>query len=528
MGLDVLMHITCTGMTREYIIDALDRAKEAGIRNILALRGDPPHGQADWEPVENGFSNATQIVRFIKERYGDFFCIVVAGYPEIHLQATSREDDIQHLKEKCDAGSDIIITQLFYNNDLYLQWVKECREAGITAHIIPGIMPILGYDKFHKSVKYCQTNVPQDLYDALEPLKADDDKVREFGVQYAIKQSQDLIDRGEGCRFLHYYTMNLETSVIKTIQGLGILNKRKVLPFQLSTSADRQTEDVRPIFWANKPQSYLERTKNWDEFPNGRWGVSRSPAFDTDEGFVSYSKKFYDANVKEKTKCWGSKCTSYDDVIAVFVAYLQGKIKKFPFSEGSLAPETIDINDILLKLNRNKFFTINSQPKVNGVKSSDEKLGWGPNNGYVYQKAYFEFFVPAELIQPLVHFLDLHEEVTYQAINSKGARYQNVTDDDVNAVTWGVFRGKEIIQPTVVDHQAFVIWKDECFKGFSETWSAIYKPQRNKSGELEGGDKDSADFLKKCSEEMWLVNIVDNDYIGGDLTKIMDQFIEAN
>ena len=119
MGLYVLMHITCTGMTREYIIDALDRAKEYGIRNILALRGDPPFGQADWTPVENGFTNATQIVRFIKERYGDFFCIVVAGYPEVHLQATSREDDIRHLKEKCDAGSDIIITQLFYNNDLY-------------------------------------------------------------------------------------------------------------------------------------------------------------------------------------------------------------------------------------------------------------------------------------------------------------------------------------------------------------------------------------------------------------------------
>jgi methylenetetrahydrofolate reductase (NADPH) len=86
--------------------------------------------------------------------------VVVAGYPEVHLQATSREDDIKHLKEKCDAGSDIIVTQLFYNNDLYMQWVKDCRAAGITAHIIPGIMPILGYERFHKSVKYCETNVP--------------------------------------------------------------------------------------------------------------------------------------------------------------------------------------------------------------------------------------------------------------------------------------------------------------------------------------------------------------------------------
>lgn len=104
------MHITCTGMTRDFIINALDRAKEANIRNILALRGDPPFGVKDWTPVENGFTNAGDLVRFIKERYGDFFCIIVAGYPEVHLQATSRDDDIKHLKEKCDAGSDIIIT----------------------------------------------------------------------------------------------------------------------------------------------------------------------------------------------------------------------------------------------------------------------------------------------------------------------------------------------------------------------------------------------------------------------------------
>jgi methylenetetrahydrofolate reductase (NADPH) len=85
LGMEVLMHITCTGMTREYIISALDRAKDAGIRNILALRGDPPFGVKEWTAVENGFSNAGQIVKFIKERYGDFFCIIVAGYPEVHL-----------------------------------------------------------------------------------------------------------------------------------------------------------------------------------------------------------------------------------------------------------------------------------------------------------------------------------------------------------------------------------------------------------------------------------------------------------
>ncbi len=149
-GLDVLMHITCTYMTREKVLESLDRAKELGIRNLLALRGDPPRGATDWVPIENGFNYATDLVKFIREKYGDFFCIGVAGYPEVHLNATSREDDIRHLKEKIDAGADFIITQLFYDLDIFYQWVKDCREVGIHCQIIPGIMPILGYERFHK------------------------------------------------------------------------------------------------------------------------------------------------------------------------------------------------------------------------------------------------------------------------------------------------------------------------------------------------------------------------------------------
>jgi methylenetetrahydrofolate reductase (NADPH) len=125
-------------------------------------------------------------VAFIKERYGDFFCIVVAGYPETHLQASSRDDDIMHLKEKVDAGADIIITQLFYNNQMYFDWVRDCKAIGIKAHFVPGLMPIMGYDKFHRTIRYCKTNVPQVLNDALELVKADDEKVREFGVEFCV------------------------------------------------------------------------------------------------------------------------------------------------------------------------------------------------------------------------------------------------------------------------------------------------------------------------------------------------------
>ena len=368
MGLDVLMHLTCTGLTRERVIESLDKAKEYGIRNILALRGDPPAGVQDWTPVENGFTYATQLVAFIRERYGDYFCIVVAGYPEMHMTQTDRDLDIKYLKEKCDAGADVVITQLFYNSQIYLQWVKDCKAAGITQHIIPGLMPIFGYDRFMKTVEFCKTNVPKFLSDSIEPIKNDDEKVREFGVEFGVKMCQELIDGGE--RFLHFYTMNLETAVIRIIKGLGILNLKKELPFYKGHSSDRRKEEVRPIFWANKPSSYIYRTLKWDEFPNGRWGDSKSPAFgggfENDEeilgGWVSYSRKFKQINIAEKRKLWGQTCTSYTQIAEVFQNYIQGKIKKFPFSEGQLAAETGDLTDILVLMNQNKLFTLNSQP----------------------------------------------------------------------------------------------------------------------------------------------------------------------
>lgn len=136
----------------------------------------------------------------------------------------------------------------------------------------------------------------------------------------------------------------------------------------------------------------------------------------------------------------------------IFISYLTGKIKKFPFAEGPIAQETSHIIDFLMELNKNKILTINSQPRCNAVKSSDPKFGWGPDNGYVYQKAYIEVLIHPDIIHALLDHLNPLDNITYQAINSQGESYQNVEENDVNAVTWGVFRGKEVVQPTVVDH----------------------------------------------------------------------------
>jgi methylenetetrahydrofolate reductase (NADPH) len=179
--------------------------------------------------------------------------------------------------------------------------------------------------------------------------------------------------------------------------------------------------------------------------------------------------------------------------------------------------ETKEILEPLVKMNSNYIFTINSQPKVNGVPSTDPKFGWGPKNGFVYQKAYFEFFIPKPLLEPLIAHLNNYEMITYQAINQSNDELRNVSSDDVNAVTWGVFKAKEVIQPTVVDHTAFLIWKQEAFASWLDQWAVIY-----------GFDTPQFHFLNKCHDSFYLVNVVDNDYITGDLNKVFLDFIDQN
>jgi len=171
-NLETQMHLTCTNISKESVTDALIKARASGIRNILCLRGDPPAGQEKWQATEGGFNNAVDLVRYVKEQHGDFFGISVAGYPEGHIDwfkegeksEIAREDymrDLRYLKEKVDAGADAIITQLFYDVDIYLQWVKDCREIGITVPIIPGIMPIGTYAGFFRMTGFCKTKIPQ-------------------------------------------------------------------------------------------------------------------------------------------------------------------------------------------------------------------------------------------------------------------------------------------------------------------------------------------------------------------------------
>eukprot|EP00343_Euplotes_focardii_P007932 CAMPEP_0205822440 /NCGR_PEP_ID=MMETSP0206-20130828/12489_1 /ASSEMBLY_ACC=CAM_ASM_000279 /TAXON_ID=36767 /ORGANISM="Euplotes focardii, Strain TN1" /LENGTH=508 /DNA_ID=CAMNT_0053118711 /DNA_START=268 /DNA_END=1794 /DNA_ORIENTATION=+ len=496
-------------MTKKQIDHALDKCKEYGVKNILALRGDPPPG---GEPVNDcHLEYGVDLINYIKENYGDYFCIGVAGYPETHLDATSPEDDLKHMKEKIDAGADIIITQLFFDNEVFFDYEKKLIEMGITCPIIPGMLPIQSYQGFARMISLCQTKVPKNVSEELEELKHDDQKVREYGVELCVKMCRELIDRGT--KFLHFYTINLEKSVVDTVLKLGIMNKQKELPWTKPSYKDRETESVRPIFWANKPKSYIARTAEWDEYPNGRWGVSRSPAFGDIGDYPSMSK-LYKKSKKQLQKLWGESYEQEREVGNLIISYINGKTKRLPWCEEKIQEETSKISEYIEKLNQSYLFTVNSQPKCNSVPSSDPIFGWGPDNGYVYQKEYIEFLIPKFLVEPLKANLDQYKTISYQGVNAAKDEFSNVANNSVNAVTWGVFPGCEVTQPTVVDHTAFYLWAEELFNSIRDDWTTIYEKETRTIEVLEG-----------IHDNYYLVNIVENDFVNRDLQEVMETFI---
>ena len=292
------MHYGCAQLTQILCRSTHDRIQEAkshGCRNILALRGDPPLGQDEWEAVEGGFVHGVDLVRHIREEYGDYFDIAVAGFPQHQeLPLAERDREIQWLKEKIDAGANFIFTQMFYDVEIFLAWVKTVRAAGITVPIVPGIAPIQTWNGFIKSTTLSGTTIPKSLMDQLEPYKNNDEKVREIGIKLVADMCHRILAEDIGVRGLHFYTMNLEKGTRMLLEELKLVPHIEVvkpLPWRQSLTPSRRTETIRPIFWANRTKSYLSRTENWDEYPNGRFGDSRSPAYGELDGYGIWIKQ---------------------------------------------------------------------------------------------------------------------------------------------------------------------------------------------------------------------------------------------
>lgn len=217
IGIEAMAHLTCVGHTREELRELLRKLAEAKVDNVLALRGDPPHGQKEFVPVQGGFQYASELVQFIREE--DFnFCIGGACYPEGHVETGSRDDDLRHLKAKVDAGLDFVVTQLFFDNAFFFDFVERARRAGINVPIVPGIMPITNYEQIQRFTRMCGATVPMRLALQLERVKDQPDALVQLGVAHATVQCMELLARG--VPGIHFYTLNKSPATRMIVSAL--------------------------------------------------------------------------------------------------------------------------------------------------------------------------------------------------------------------------------------------------------------------------------------------------------------------
>jgi methylenetetrahydrofolate reductase (NADPH) len=204
-GLPVASHLTCVGSTvdelRAYLADAIKR----GVHNIVALRGDPPKGEKAFVPVAGGFRYANELVALIRSEFPQLG-IAVAGYPEKHQEAPDETTDLVNLKRKVDAGADVILTQLFYRNEDFFRFRERCEASGIRIPIVPGLLPVLSFAQIRRITSLCGASLPGDLVSALEAGGEDEQAQFEVGVEFATRQTQELLDAG--VPGIHFYVLN--------------------------------------------------------------------------------------------------------------------------------------------------------------------------------------------------------------------------------------------------------------------------------------------------------------------------------
>ena len=227
---EVVPHLICGGNTKEEIESRLDNLAFMGINNIVALRGDSMTGEKRFSPTPGGYSYASELVEGIRSYQGSnayrrnrglqtddrYFCIGVGGYPEKHFEAANIETDILNLKKKVDAGADYIITQMFFDNKVYYDFVDRCRAAGITVPIIPGLKPISTPKQLTTLPEAFSLDIPVELTDAISKVKNDKDAVYQIGREWCTMQCKDLIDNGVPA--VHFYTMGKSENITQILR----------------------------------------------------------------------------------------------------------------------------------------------------------------------------------------------------------------------------------------------------------------------------------------------------------------------
>ncbi len=216
IGIESMAHLTCVGHNQQEISSVLESLKSRNIDNVLALRGDPPQGETQFVKTEGGFQYASELVRFIKDNFS--FCIGAACYPEGHVECSDLDTDIDNLKRKVDNGVDFLITQLFFDNSYYFDFLEKLHKRNINVPVIPGIMPILNLKQIQRFTKMCGANLSASVMSKFEGIQDDADRVRQVGIAHAISQCRELLEnKAPG---IHFYTLNRSTATLAILEEL--------------------------------------------------------------------------------------------------------------------------------------------------------------------------------------------------------------------------------------------------------------------------------------------------------------------
>ena len=213
----VASHLTCVGSTADDLRGYLREARRRGVDFIVALRGDPPKGESQFTAVEGGLRYASELVTLVRGEFPEFG-IAVAGYPETHIEALSPEADLENLKRKVDAGGEIVITQLFYSNGDFFRFRERCERLGIKAPIVPGILPVTNLAQIRRITSLCGAKLPADFVAELEARNADAEAQFDIGVEFATRQTQELLD--DDVPGIHFYVLNKSPATCRVLRSV--------------------------------------------------------------------------------------------------------------------------------------------------------------------------------------------------------------------------------------------------------------------------------------------------------------------
>ena len=222
-GIEAMAHLTCVGATREDLKQVLDRLVEAGVENVLALRGDPPKGETAFQYTEGGFRYANELAGFIRDQYAGKLCIGGACYPEKHIESVNPAVDLANLKRKVQEGAEFVVTQLFFDNRRYFEFVEYARDNGVDVPIIPGIMPITNANSIERMTSMCGVSLPCRLAADLDARRGDPDAILDIGIEHATTQCIELLRAG--APGIHFYTLNRSKAtqqVLAAIRAAGL------------------------------------------------------------------------------------------------------------------------------------------------------------------------------------------------------------------------------------------------------------------------------------------------------------------